>query len=195
MDHLSVRLRLLREERGETRSDLSRVVCMSKESIAGWESGRRDPDTETVVRLAEHFGVSTDYLLGHGDSRGCRPDDPDTLLAVALSADGALTPEDRQKERPEVCPLPQSGADGHGAPPKRPPARFQGPVARAVEDASGGSWIVRSFFRPLAPFSAPGTGRVPIQARTWRPGLRRLRPPGRKAPAPAHILRTIPIVR
>ena len=95
-DHLSVRLRLLREERGETRPDLSRVVCMSKESIAGWEAGRRDPDTETVVRLAEHFGVSTDYLLGHGDSRGRRPDDPDTLLAVALSADGALTPEDRR---------------------------------------------------------------------------------------------------
>ena len=95
-DHLSVRLRLLREERGETRPDLSRVVCMSRESIAGWEAGRRDPDTEMVVRLAEHFCVSTDYLLGHGDSRGRQPDDPDTLLAVALSADGALTPEDRR---------------------------------------------------------------------------------------------------
>ena len=126
-DHLSVRLRLLREERGETRSDLSRVVCMSKESIAGWEAGRRDPDTETVVRLAEHFGVSTDYLLGHGDSRGCRPDDPDTLLAVALSADGALTPEDRQKERPEVCPLPQERS-GRA---RRAPKETAGPIPGA----------------------------------------------------------------
>jgi hypothetical protein len=55
---------------------------MSKETVAGWEAGRRDPDTAMVVRLAEYFGVSTDYLLGRSDVRG----------GVAASPEGELPP-------------------------------------------------------------------------------------------------------
>ena len=70
MTPLPTRVRLLRTERGETQEELARAVGMSKETVAGWEAGRRDPDTAMVVRLAEYFGVSTDYLLGRSDVRG-----------------------------------------------------------------------------------------------------------------------------
>ena len=32
-----------------------------------WETGASEPDHETILRLAELFGVSTDYLLGRSN--------------------------------------------------------------------------------------------------------------------------------
>lgn len=29
-----------------------------------WESGQREPDYETLIKIAAYFGVTTDYLLG-----------------------------------------------------------------------------------------------------------------------------------
>ncbi|WP_441293271.1 helix-turn-helix domain-containing protein [Listeria monocytogenes] len=37
---------------------------MSRGAYSHIENGRNDPDMETIVKLANIFGVSTDYLLG-----------------------------------------------------------------------------------------------------------------------------------
>lgn len=59
-----VRLRELREARKITQSQLGEYIGAKKSAISLWESGKRQPDQETLVRLASYFDVSVDYLLG-----------------------------------------------------------------------------------------------------------------------------------
>lgn len=63
------RLKLLREERGLFQKDIATLLNVSIPAVNQYESGKRDMSTETVVKLAEYFGVSTDYLLGKSDNR------------------------------------------------------------------------------------------------------------------------------
>lgn len=59
-----VRLRRLREKRGVSRRTLSELCGLSKDMIAIYERGEAEPTAKTICILAEHFEVSTDYLLG-----------------------------------------------------------------------------------------------------------------------------------
>ncbi len=61
---LGTRLRLLRESRAWTQKEVAREIAVAPTTYAGYESGERDPSTETLVKLAELFGVSIDYLCG-----------------------------------------------------------------------------------------------------------------------------------
>ena len=61
------RLKQLRKERGMTQLDLAAALNVSSGTVAMWETGASEPDHETILRLAELFGVSTDYLLGLKD--------------------------------------------------------------------------------------------------------------------------------
>lgn len=62
------RLKELREAKKVTQSQLGEYIGAKKSAISLWESGKRQPDQETLVRLASYFGVSVDYLLGREDS-------------------------------------------------------------------------------------------------------------------------------
>lgn len=70
VDKFGKRLRELREAKGMTQKELGDVVRFSPSTIGMYESGRRDPDSDTLRVLAELFQVSTDYLLGRTDDRG-----------------------------------------------------------------------------------------------------------------------------
>lgn len=61
------RLRRLRQEKKITQSQLGKIINVSKVSISGYETGERVPDTDNLKRLADFFGVTTDYLLGRSD--------------------------------------------------------------------------------------------------------------------------------
>lgn len=37
---------------------------VAQSTVGGWESGKREPDLDTLIRIANHFSVSTDSLLG-----------------------------------------------------------------------------------------------------------------------------------
>lgn len=59
------RIKDLREKKGETQEELKTALSVAKrETIAQWENDTRDIKTNYTVLLAEHFNVSTDYLLG-----------------------------------------------------------------------------------------------------------------------------------
>ena len=64
MSAFSDRLRYLREKRQISRRALSELVGLSKNMIAVYERGEVEPPASVVILLAEHFEVSTDYLLG-----------------------------------------------------------------------------------------------------------------------------------
>ena len=58
------RLRKLREREGKSRVVLSQLCGLSKNMISRYERGERVPSLKDAALLAEHFGVSLDFLCG-----------------------------------------------------------------------------------------------------------------------------------
>lgn len=58
------RLKELREEKGLTQKELSKLISASQSKIAMWETGNRDPNSEDIIFLSKLFDVTTDYILG-----------------------------------------------------------------------------------------------------------------------------------
>lgn len=63
-------LKTLRVEKGLSQARLAKVLGITQDSISLWENGKRFPDTQYITKLADFFGVSTDYLLGRSDELG-----------------------------------------------------------------------------------------------------------------------------
>ena len=73
------RLKLLREEKGLFQSDIAKILGVSVAAVGFYENEKRDMSPETIIKLAEYFGVSTDYLLGKSDIRNPNGEDLDKL--------------------------------------------------------------------------------------------------------------------
>ena len=43
---------------------LADILGVSRSTVAMWENGLSQPDNDTLIRIANYFNVSTDYLLG-----------------------------------------------------------------------------------------------------------------------------------
>lgn len=69
MNKFAERLRELREERNLTQAQLSiNLNCkITQAAIALWELGKRVPNLDAVILLAQYFGVSLDYIAGLED--------------------------------------------------------------------------------------------------------------------------------
>lgn len=59
---------------------------MNQNSISRYENGEREADYETLIKFADYFGTSIDYLLG-------RTDDPTQPVRVILHGDTFLEKE------------------------------------------------------------------------------------------------------
>ncbi|HAK1363224.1 TPA: helix-turn-helix transcriptional regulator, partial [Listeria monocytogenes] len=58
----------LRKNNNKTQEDISKILGISRGAYSHIENGRNEPDMETIVKLANIFGVSTDYLLGRSNN-------------------------------------------------------------------------------------------------------------------------------
>ena len=58
-----MRLKQLRRKRGISQLKLAMDLGMNQNSISRYESGEREADYQTLIRLADYFNVSIDYLL------------------------------------------------------------------------------------------------------------------------------------
>lgn len=58
------RIKDLREDRDLRQLDVANAIGIDQRSLSNYETGKTNPDSETVVRLARFFGVTCDYLLG-----------------------------------------------------------------------------------------------------------------------------------
>lgn len=73
---LGRKVRRLRERAGLSQTELAQALGLSESSkgfISEIESGKKLPKAELVLKLAEQFGVSTDYLLR--DDQGAELDE------------------------------------------------------------------------------------------------------------------------
>ena len=63
------RLRFLRNENGESLEKIAKYLNVTIQTISNYETEKRDMTPDTILKLAEYFNVSTDYLLGKSDIR------------------------------------------------------------------------------------------------------------------------------
>ena len=63
-----MRLKELRKSRGISQLKLAIDLNMNQNSISRYENGERDADYATLVRFADYFDVSVDYLLERTDN-------------------------------------------------------------------------------------------------------------------------------
>lgn len=62
-------LRVLRKSKGYTQIALQMKTGIEQSLLSKFESGERTPPTETLIRLADFYDVSIDYIL-------CRTENP-----------------------------------------------------------------------------------------------------------------------
>ena len=60
---LGARIAALRREAGLNQAELAQRLRISPSAVGMYEQGRREPSADTLVAMAQLFGVSTDYLL------------------------------------------------------------------------------------------------------------------------------------
>lgn len=63
------RLKELREEKGMSQQDLAYFLNISRSSVSAYENNTNYPDPQILVKLADLFDVSLDYLLGRTKER------------------------------------------------------------------------------------------------------------------------------
>lgn len=62
-------LRLLRTKLNISQAKLGDAVGLTQQSINQYENHSVEPDIGTLIRLADFFGTSVDFLVGHTDIR------------------------------------------------------------------------------------------------------------------------------
>lgn len=72
MNTFCSRLKYLRLENNMSQRKLAQEFKTSNSSICDWECGRSEPCFEMLVKIAEFFNVSTDFLLGLEDESGSK---------------------------------------------------------------------------------------------------------------------------
>jgi len=58
------RIAELRDARALTQEQLATTLGISRAALSHYEKNRRQPDFDTLIKLADEFNVSVDYLLG-----------------------------------------------------------------------------------------------------------------------------------
>jgi transcriptional regulator with XRE-family HTH domain len=85
MVNLGEKIRTLRNEQHITQTELSQRIGVSKAMISSYELEQRQPSYVILRKLAAHFGVTTDYLLGLEKSRTISVDGLDDAEITVVS--------------------------------------------------------------------------------------------------------------
>jgi transcriptional regulator with XRE-family HTH domain len=67
---MGMRIAAMRGFRRMTQDELGNAVGVTKQTVSGWEHGRRAPDSDLLAGICKTLDCSADYLLGLAD----RPD-------------------------------------------------------------------------------------------------------------------------
>ena len=85
MDKVSRRIVELREEKGETQQELADAIGITRQSLSRYEIAVRTINVDVLGALAQHFGVSSDYILGLSDVRSTDQDMKTACEVTGLS--------------------------------------------------------------------------------------------------------------
>ena len=78
------RIRDLRKQKRMSQTELAKSAGVSQTTVTAWETGKAEPSSSAVAKLADIFNVTTDYLLGRPNKHETKKDD------VVLSDDDVI---------------------------------------------------------------------------------------------------------
>jgi len=78
----AIRIKNLRRAKELNQVQLAKKLGVKKQSISNWENDNIMPSIDTLIRIADFFHVSTDYLLGRDVQE---PDAPQMLDITGLT--------------------------------------------------------------------------------------------------------------
>lgn len=87
------RLKKLRLEKNESLESIAKILNVTLQTISNYENGKREMTPNTIIKLAEYFNVTTDYLLGKSDIRN-----PEELKKTKFANNGGLDTSGLDKE-------------------------------------------------------------------------------------------------
>ena len=73
MSNIANRLKGLRKAKGVRQKDVTSAIGINERTYRSYEAGAIEPSAVTIVKLADYFNISADYLL-------CRTDNPNMYL-------------------------------------------------------------------------------------------------------------------
>lgn len=62
-------LKELREDKGLTQLELANILKVSRQSVSGYENGMVEPTINTLIKLADLYNCSLDYLVGRSKDK------------------------------------------------------------------------------------------------------------------------------
>lgn len=66
---MEFRLKSIRKERGISQLKMAMDLNMNQNSISRYENMEREADYETLIKFADYFDISLDYLLGRSEKQ------------------------------------------------------------------------------------------------------------------------------
>lgn len=64
---LNENIKKLRIARGLNQVEFAKILCVTKQCVSNWENDNVMPSVEMLVKIADFFNVTTDYVLGRNE--------------------------------------------------------------------------------------------------------------------------------
>ena len=84
----------LRKKNNLTQQQLADIVGITATGVSYWESGNATPNTETLNKLSNYFGVTVNYLLGIKDKI---EDEDNSRTAIIFIKAEQVDPKEKEK--------------------------------------------------------------------------------------------------
>lgn len=103
------RIKQLRLENGLTQKEFALLLNLNDSTISLYENGKRIPEHDIIMKIANHYGVTTDWLLGRVEIKNLTRLEqdyiPKELLNIGIEylklakemSDKEISPEDIRK--------------------------------------------------------------------------------------------------
>ncbi|SCJ66692.1 Helix-turn-helix [Anaerotruncus sp. 2789STDY5834896] len=75
-------LRSLIEKSGKTQLQIANELGLTQQRFNFYVTGKREPDNEMLKVIADYFGVTTDFLLGHAEAKKIDPSEDGSIDKV-----------------------------------------------------------------------------------------------------------------
>ena len=94
-------LKKLREDFEMSQEALAQKLNVSPSTIGMYETNKRQPNYETLLKISSIFNCSIDYLLGKTDEKNPKKDFNSRLLQIGLDMKNYNPPTEEQKKQIE----------------------------------------------------------------------------------------------
>ena len=65
---LNEKIKELRKAKRVSQVEMASALGLTKQCVSNWENDNIQPTIEKLVKIADYFGVTTDYLLGRSET-------------------------------------------------------------------------------------------------------------------------------